>query len=42
MSGYDQPGTFTFGVNTGVMYCLSHDNNYMAGSEAHSFAAARF
>jgi glycosidase len=33
MAGYDQPGRFTFGVNGGMMYCLSHDNNFMAGSE---------
>ncbi len=33
LSGYDNPGQFTKGVNTGMMYCLSHDNNYMAGSE---------
>ena len=33
LSGYDTPGRFTKGVNTGMMYCLSHDNNHMAGSE---------
>ena len=33
MSNYDQPGRFTAGVNEGMMYCLSHDNNHMAGSE---------
>ena len=31
--GFDQPGAFTAGVGTGMMYCLSHDNNSMAGSE---------
>ena len=44
MSGYDQHGAFTFGVNEGVMYCLSHDNNYMAGSErpaAHAYMLTR-
>jgi hypothetical protein len=44
MSGYDQPGAFTFGVDSGVMYCLSHDNNYMAGSErpaAHRYMLTR-
>ena len=44
MTGYDQPGTFTFGVNSGMMYCLSHDNNYMAGSErpaAHQYMLTR-
>ena len=33
LAGYDNPGHLTFGVNTGMMYCLSHDNNSMAGSE---------
>ena len=44
MSGYDTPGKFTFGVDGGVMYCLSHDNNYMAGSErpaAHQYMLTR-
>jgi glycosidase len=44
MSGYDNPGQFTFGVGGGVMYCLSHDNNYMAGSErpaAHQYMLTR-
>lgn len=44
MAGYDQPGRFTFGVNEGMMYCLSHDNNYMAGSErpaAHQYMLTR-
>ena len=44
MSGYDSPGAFTFGVDSGVMYCLSHDNNYMAGSErpaAHQYMLTR-
>ncbi len=44
MAGYDNPGQFTFGVNGGVMYCLSHDNNYMAGSErpaAHQYMLTR-
>lgn len=44
MSGYDQPGAFTFGVNGGMMYCLSHDNNSMAGSErpaAHQYMLSR-
>jgi glycosidase len=41
---YDQPGRFTFGVHGGMMYCLSHDNNYMAGSErpaAHQYMLTR-
>ena len=44
LSGYDAPGAFTFGVDNGVMYCLSHDNNYMAGSErpaAHQYMLTR-
>ncbi len=44
LSGMDQPGAFTFGVNEGVMYCLSHDNNHMAGSErpaAHAYMLTR-
>ncbi len=44
MTGYDNPGQFTFGVDNGVMYCLSHDNNYMAGSEratAHQYMLTR-
>jgi glycosidase len=44
LSGYDQPGRFTKGVNAGMMYCLSHDNNYMAGSErpaAHQYMLLR-
>ena len=44
MAGYDAPGSFTFGVDNGVMYCLSHDNNYMAGSErpaAHQYMLTR-
>jgi glycosidase len=44
LSGYDNPGQFTKGVNAGMMYCLSHDNNYMAGSErytAHQYMLLR-
>ena len=44
MTGYDVPGRFTFGVDAGVMYCLSHDNNHMAGSErqaAHQYMLTR-
>lgn len=44
MSGFDSPGTFTFGVGAGMMYCLSHDNNSMAGSErpaAHQYMLTR-
>ncbi|MES2922234.1 MAG: hypothetical protein V4819_11850 [Verrucomicrobiota bacterium] len=44
MAGYDSPGAFTLGVDNGVMYCLSHDNNYMAGSErpaAHQYMLTR-
>ncbi|WP_193213759.1 alpha-amylase family glycosyl hydrolase [Luteolibacter marinus] len=44
MANYDEPGKFTFGVNGGMMYCLSHDNNYMAGSErpaAHQYMLTR-
>ncbi len=44
MANYDQPGRFTFGVDGGMMYCLSHDNNYMAGSErpaAHQYMLTR-
>jgi glycosidase len=44
MTGYDTPGLYTFGVDNGVMYCLSHDNNYMAGSErpaAHQYMLTR-
>jgi len=40
LAGYDNPGQHTFGVNEGVMYCLSHDNNSMSGSErpaAHAY-----
>ena len=44
MVNFDQPGRFTFGVDGGVMYCLSHDNNYMSGSErasAHQYMLTR-
>lgn len=44
LQGYDSPGAFTFGVNEGMMYCMSHDNNYMAGSErpaAHRYMLMR-
>ncbi|MGH8046964.1 MAG: hypothetical protein ACREKL_06935, partial [Chthoniobacterales bacterium] len=44
LSGYDTPGRDTFGVNTGMMYCLSHDNNYMADTErsaAHQYMLTR-
>lgn len=44
LAGYDTPGLFTKGVNSGMMYCLSHDNNYMAGSErpaAHQYMLLR-
>ena len=44
MVNYDQPGRFTFGVDGGVMYCLSHDNNYMSDSErpaAHQYMLTR-
>jgi glycosidase len=44
LQGYDTPGVFTKGVNTGMMYCLSHDNNSMAGSErpaAHQYMLLR-
>ncbi len=44
MVNYDQPGLFTFGVDGGVTYCLSHDNNGMAGSErpaAHQYMLTR-
>lgn len=44
LSGFDQPGAFTFGVDNGMMYCLSHDNNYMSGSErpaAHAYMLTR-
>ncbi|MEO5916923.1 MAG: hypothetical protein ABIS50_22030 [Luteolibacter sp.] len=44
MAGLDNPGQFTFGVDGGMMYCLSHDNNYMAGSEraaAHQYMLTR-
>ncbi len=44
LTGYDNPGQFTFGVDAGVMYCLSHDNNYMSGSErpaAHQYMLTR-
>lgn len=44
MADYDEAGKFTFGVNGGMMYCLSHDNNYMAGSErpaAHQYMLTR-
>ncbi len=44
LSGYDTPGAFTKGVNNGMMYTLSHDNNYMAGSErpaAHQYMLMR-
>ncbi len=44
LSGYDTPGLQTFGVNGGMMYCLSHDNNYMSGSErpaAHQYMLTR-
>jgi glycosidase len=44
MTGFDNPGAFTFGVTGGMMYCLSHDNNHMAGSErptAHQYMLTR-
>ncbi len=44
MVGLDAPGASTFGVDNGMMYCLSHDNNYMAGSErpaAHQYMLTR-
>ncbi|MGI8603532.1 MAG: hypothetical protein ACR2OZ_11115 [Verrucomicrobiales bacterium] len=44
LGGYDQPGAFSFGVGTGVIYCLSHDNNSMPGSErpaAHAYMLTR-
>jgi glycosidase len=44
LANFDQPGRFTFGVDGGMMYCLSHDNNYMAGSErsaAHQYMLTR-
>jgi glycosidase len=44
LQNYDTPGIFTKGVNTGMMYCLSHDNNSMAGSErpaAHQYMLLR-
>jgi glycosidase len=44
LSGYDAAGAFTYGVDTGVMYCLSHDNNSMATSErpaAHAYMLTR-
>jgi hypothetical protein len=44
LANYDQPGRFTFGVDGGMMYCLSHDNNYMSGSErpaAHQYMLTR-
>jgi hypothetical protein len=44
LTDFDVPGAFTFGVNQGMMYCLSHDNNYMAGSErpaAHAYMLTR-
>lgn len=40
LQGYDNPGQFTAGVDTGMMYCVSHDNNSMPGSErpaAHAY-----
>lgn len=44
LQGYDVPGLHTKGVNTGMMYCLSHDNNSMPGSErgaAHQYMLLR-
>ncbi len=44
LSNYDEAGAFTYGADAGVMYCLSHDNNYMAGSErpaAHAYMLTR-
>ena len=44
LANYDDPGRFTFGVNGGMMYCLSHDNNHMADSErqaAHQYMLTR-
>lgn len=44
LAGYDNPGHLTFGVDTGMMYCLSHDNNYLSGSErpaAHAYMLLR-
>ncbi len=44
LANFDQPGRFTFGVDGGMMYCLSHDHNYMAGSErpaAHQYMLTR-
>lgn len=42
--GYDAPGFGTFGVNTAVMYCMSHDNTYIDGSvrpSAHQYMLTR-
>jgi glycosidase len=44
LANFDQPGRFTLGVDGGMMYCLSHDNNYMSGSErpaAHQYMLTR-
>jgi glycosidase len=36
LQGYDTPGRFTKGVNTGMMYCLSHDKRAARGSSIHA------
>ncbi len=44
LAGFDAPGAFTFGVDTGMMYCLSHDNNHMSDnvrSAAHGYMLTR-
>jgi glycosidase len=44
LGGYDNPGQFTFGVNGGATYALSHDNNHMSDSErpaAHQYMLTR-
>jgi hypothetical protein len=43
-TGLDSPGQHTYGVNEGVMYCVSHDNASMAASErpsAHQYMLTR-
>lgn len=44
LQGYDTPGKFTRGVDQGMMYALSHDNNYMSGADrpaAHQYMLLR-
>jgi hypothetical protein len=44
LGDFDQPGFGTFGVDTGMMYCMSHDNTSADGSvrpSAHKYMLTR-